>query len=179
MRRIIAIAGIVGLSLLWAGVPAGAGVSATFVSTPTSGPPGTVIHASDDNFNCDSPGASVHVEVFDAHENSVGSADTTVAADSTWHVDVTVSADAAPGEDIVTASCTDGDFRVVYRNNSFTVTTAVEPTTTTTVAPTTTTTATTVPVTTVPATTPSTVAPQSVPTAPAATPVVAAPAMTG
>ena len=75
VRKIITIAGIFGLSLCWAVMPAGAGNSPHFDSTPSSGPPGTVIHASDTNFNCDQPGANVVVkliagEVVIAHTNA-------------------------------------------------------------------------------------------------------------
>jgi hypothetical protein len=181
VRKIIAIAGIVGLSLCWAVMPAGAGNSPHFDSTPSSGPPGTVIHASDTNFNCDQPGANVVVKLI-AGEVVIAQGNTTVDADSTWAVDVTVPSDAVPGEDTLTAKCTDNahEFSVFYANNSFTVTAVVATTTTTTTtapAPTTTTT-TVVPVIITPATTPTTVAPP-VPTAPAAAPVVASPALTG
>jgi len=174
MRKIIAIAGIVGLSLCWAVMPAGAGNSPHFDSTPTSGPPGTVIHASDPDFNCDSTGANVHVEVIGQDENTIAEADTTVGADATWAVDVTIPSDATPGEYAVTASCSGDETRVFYADNSFTVTAVVETTTTTAPAPTTTTTVKVVPQAT---TTTTTVAP--VPVAPAATPVVASPALTG
>jgi hypothetical protein len=175
VRKIIAIAGIVGLSLCWAVMPAGAGNSPHFDSTPTSGPPGTVIHASDNNFNCDSPGASVQVKLI-ANESVIAEGDTTVGADSKWAVDLTVPSNAAAGEDTLTATCSGEEFQVFYANNSFTVTAVVA--TTTTTEPATTTTTTTVPVVITPATTPTTMAPP-VPTAPAAAPVVASPALTG
>jgi hypothetical protein len=167
MRRIIAIAGIAGLSLGLAAIPAGAGNNANFVSTPESGPPGTVIHASDHNFSCDSTGAEVHVELIAPDESIVAEADTVVADDSTWDVDITVPADAVVGEYIVEAVCSDGEFRVFYNDNSFTVTAAPATTTTSTTvaaAAVTTTTTTTVP---------------AVVVTPAATPVVASPALTG
>ena len=176
MRRIIAVAGIAALSLGWAALPAGAGTSAHFVSTPGAGPPGTIIHNSGngefDNSNCLIIGENVHVEVFDAQENSVAAGDTATNEDLTWAVDVTMPADAADGEYIITAFCTDGDSRGNYVNNTFTVTapvvTTTTPTTTTTgvSAAVTTTTTTTVPVVVTPAATP----------APA---VVASPALTG
>jgi hypothetical protein len=175
MRKIITVAGIAALSLGWAALPAAAGVSAHFVSTPTSGPAGTVIHNSGDaeldDGNCDLVDENVHVEVFDAQQNSVAEGDTEVTDNLTWSVDVKMPSDAAPGAYIITAFCTDGESRGSYVNNTFTVTAPVVTSTTTTtvrelpaVAPTTTT----------------TVAP--VPVAPAATPapaVVAAPAFTG
>jgi hypothetical protein len=180
MRKIIAIAGIVGLSLSWAAMPAGAGNSPHFDSTPSSGPPGTVIHASDTNFNCDEPGASVVVKLI-ADGVVIAHGNTTVDADSKWAVDVTVPSDAVPGQDTLTAKCDDveREFVVFYANNSFTVTAVVATTTTTEPAPTTTTT--TVPVVITPETTPTTVAPPvtPMPTAPAAAPVVASPALTG
>jgi len=175
MRRIIAVAGISALSLGWAALPAGAGVTAHFVSTPTSGPAGTVIHNSGDSKLddgvCDLVDENVHVEVFDANENSVAEGDTSVNQDLTWSVDVKMPANAAPGEYVITAFCTDGESRGSYVNNSFTVTAPVVTTTTTTTvkeqpATVTTTTSTTVPVVVTPAATPAPV-------------VVAAPAFTG
>jgi hypothetical protein len=172
MRRIIAIAGIAGLSLGLAAMPAGAGTNPSFESTPSSGPAGTVIHASDNNFNCDSSGATVHVEVFDAQEKSVAQADTEVTSDATWAVDVKIPNGAEPGQYVVTAICTDGELRVVYADNPFTVTappattTTTSTSTTTTVAAAAVTTTTTVPVVVTPAATP-------------AAPVVAAPKFTG
>jgi hypothetical protein len=175
MHRIVAFAGIVGLSLGWAVMPAGAGNSSPFVSTPSSGPPGTVIHTSDTNFNCDSPGAAVHIELIDPQQHSAAAADTTVANDSTWRADVTVPNDATPGDYFVAASCTDGELRVVYTANPFTVTAAVATSTTTSTTVPATTTTTTV----APQSVPTTVPAAAVPTAAAATPVVVAPALTG
>lgn len=170
MRRIVAIVGVVGLSLAWTALPASAGASTHFVSTPASGPPGTVIHASGDSAlddsTCDIVDEDIHVEVFGPNENSVASGDTTVNSDFTWQVDVTIPAGAAPGHYVVTAFCSFGaETDANYISNPFTVTAAVQPTTTTTVLPLSTTT--------------TTVAPQAVPVAPAAAPVVAAPVMTG
>jgi hypothetical protein len=181
MRRIVAVAGIAALSLGWAAMPAGAGTSAHFVSTPDAGPPGTTIHNSGngefDGSNCLIVNENVHVEVFDAQENSVAQGDTTTNEDLSWAVDVTMPTDAADGAYIITAFCTDGDSRGSYVNNTFTVTAPVVTTTTSTASTTsttvaagsvttTTTTTTTVPVVVTPAATP----------APA---VVASPALTG
>jgi len=170
MRKVIAIAGIAGLSLVWAAVPAGAGNNSSFVSTPSSGPAGTVIHASDHNFGCDSIDAKIHVELVSPSEVTVASADTTVNSDSVWDVDLTVPANAAAGTYVVTATCNGGEFQAFYNDNSFTVTAppATTTTTSTTVAAAaaTTTTTTVPPVVVVPAATP-------------AAPVVAAPALTG
>ncbi len=171
MRKVIAIAGIAGLSLVWAAVPAGAGNNnPNFVSTPSSGPPGTVIHAGDHNFGCDSIDAKIHLELVSVSEQTVASADTTVNSDSIWDVDLTVPANAAAGDYVITAHCDGGEFQVVYNENSFTVTAppATTTTTSTTVAAAaaTTTTTTVPPVAVVPAATP-------------AAPVVASPALTG
>jgi hypothetical protein len=169
VRKIIAIAGIAGLSLGLAAIPAGAGNNADFVSTPESGPPGTVIHASDHNFNCDAIEAAVHVRLISEDtEDTIAEADTFTGNDATWDVDLTVPADAAPGAYVVDADCTDGEFRVFYNDNPFTVTEPVATTTTTSTtvaaAAETTTTTTTIP---------------AVVVTPAATPVVASPALTG
>jgi hypothetical protein len=158
------------LSLVWAAVPAGAGKNVTFVSTPSSGPAGTVIHASDHNFGCDSPGADVHVELISQDEETVAEAGTTVNSDSVWDLDLTVPAGTPPGAYIVTANCNDGEFQVFYNDNSFTVTAA--PATTTTTSTTVAATAATTTTTTVP---PVVVAPAATPAAP----VVASPALTG
>ena len=173
MRRIIAVAGISALSLGWAALPAGAGVTAHFVSTPTSGPAGTVIHNSGDaeldDGVCDLVDENVHVEIFDAQEASVAQGDTSVNQDLTWSVDVKMPADAAPGQYVITAFCTDGESRGSYVENTFTVTAPVVTTTTTTTVkeqPATVTTTTTVPVVVTPAAAPAPV-------------VVAAPAFTG
>jgi hypothetical protein len=169
MRKVIAIAGIASLSLVWAAVPAGAGNLASFDINPTSGPPGTVIHASDHNFGCDSIDANIHVELINNDETVVASADTTVTNQSIWDVDITVPADAAPGDYIVTARCNaEGSF--FYNEDPFTVT--APPATTTTTSTTVAAAAVTTTTTTVPAAV-------VVPAATPAAPVVAAPTMTG
>ncbi len=176
MRRIIAVAGIAALSLGWAALPAEAGVSAHFVSTPGSGPAGTVIHNSGDpkldDGLCDYADGTAHVEVFDSQQNSVAQGDAGVNQDLSWSVDVKMPANAAPGAYIITAFCSGGESRSSYANNAFTVTAPVVTTTTTTTVKvqqaTTTTTTTTIPA-------PAVVTPAAAP-APA---VVAAPAFTG
>jgi len=170
MRKVIAIAGIAGLSLVWAAVPAGAGNNPNFVSTPASGPPGTVIHASDHNFGCDSSGATVRVDLVDQNEHTVIEVQTHVTNDAIWDADLTVPAGTPAGDYVVTVDCMNGEFQVFYTNNAFVVTVAAPTTTTTstTIAPAavTTTTTTVPPVPVVPAATP-------------AAPVVASPALTG
>jgi hypothetical protein len=170
MRKVIAIAGVAGLSLVWAAVPAGAGNNPNFVSSPTKGPPGTVIHASDHNFGCDSIGATVRVDLVDQNEHTVIEVQTHVTDASIWDADLTVPDGTPPGGYVITVDCIDGEFQVFYSNNEFVVTAAAATTTTTTsttIAPAAVTTTTTVP--------PAPVVPAATPAAP----VVASPALTG
>jgi len=165
MRRFVAVVGIAGLGLAWAAMPASAGTAARFVSTPASGPAGTVIHASSDaardGSTCDIPGESVHVEIFGPGEVSVATGDTTVTSGLKWSVIVKIPAGSVPGSYDVTASCTDGESSANYIDNGFTVTASVITTTTTVGGPTT------------------TVPTPEVPQATPATPVVASARLTG
>jgi len=164
MKRFVAIVGIVGLGLAWTCIPAGAGVSAPFQSTPATGPPGTVIHTGDNDSFCDSSGDNARVQLIDATEHVVAEGQVLVPVSGNWAIDITVPLSAAPGDYILTATCLSELAPFSYVDRSFTVTVAAATTTTsTTVAPTTTT----------------TTVPPVVPQAPVPAPVVASATLTG
>lgn len=167
MRRTLAFAGIVALAFGWAMGPVSAG-EAGFQITPTSGPGGTKITATDPAHQCgEDSGDQVTVSIV--HDGTT-LVTTTVQTDlqSMWTATLTLPADAVPGGDYdVTAHClaiSEDGIEFDYQQQIFTVTASAPSTTTTTAAPVTTT----------------TVAPAvAVQAAPAAAPVVAEPAVTG
>ena len=142
-----------------------------FQISPSSGPVGTTIHASDSLGECDGNNAQVTVSLQGDSGPAVASTVIVPNSDGTWTADITVPADTEPGSFSVTARCDqdEGADSFDYVASAFTVTGAATTTTTATAAPSSTTTTTAAPV---------AVATEPVTAAPAVA-VDATPAMTG
>ncbi|MGH9277171.1 MAG: exo-alpha-sialidase [Acidimicrobiales bacterium] len=125
---------VVGLAVLASGIGIGVGradgAGPAFSSSPTSGPPGTVISAWYGSAVCPPPGPGAVVTVVLAQPGGavVAQASSPVFAGGQWFVQFTVPAGAAGGTHVLSATCsTAAGPYLTYSPNSFTVTGAPPP----------------------------------------------------